>query len=243
MNSGRGAVLVSLGVLVAGCQAELPAPSPTSPLPDGGCVEGTHVLAGVVLNARDLGGLGNVGCGQLFRAAAPSSLSPDGCSAFAALGIKAVIDLREPTERRNVPDAPCLEPAVRMELAPLPIPYSVSPTDYLADLHSEPSVRKVFEVLGDETSYPVLFHCTYGRDRSGVVSALVLGVLGVSREDILRDYLRTGEAGLSTTPASLEAVLDDLDRLGGAEASLLSIGVTPAALATLRAKATRPLQP
>ena len=220
---------LALVVLVLGC-----APAPvTSPSADGGCLDAPRVFANVVENARDLGGSPGVRCGQLFRGAVPSAQPV--CASFANAGVKTVIDLRVPSERQGDPDAACLSTQASMVLAPMPIPYNVSPSDYLADLDS-PAVRTVFAQLGDASAYPLFFHCTYGRDRSGVVAALILSSLGVSREDILRDYQRTTEDGLRTTPASLEAVLDEVDRRGGIEAHLTAIGVTPAELATLRAQ-------
>ena len=112
----------------------------------------------------------------------------------------------------------------------------MSANEYLIDLHTDDTVKTLFATLGDEANYPIAFHCTYGRDRTGVAAALVLFTLGVSREEIKADYQRTAENGISTTPASLDAVLNEIDRLGGVEAHLNSIGVGPSSLATLRAR-------
>ena len=55
-----------------------------------------------------------------------------------------------------------------------------------------PAYKALFAaILADET--PVFFHCTAGKDRTGVAAALILRALGVSREDILADYLWTNE--------------------------------------------------
>lgn len=227
---------LSLALVFASACAPL-APMTAS---DGGCEAGAPVLEGDVSNGRDLGGLtagaSATKCGQLFRTAALNTLNPEGCTRFAQLGIKTVIDLRVATERQGSPNAACIEPGARQVIAPMPIPYNVSPADYLADLHEDAAVKTVFDTLGDAANYPVLFHCTYGRDRTGITAALVLLTLGVSREEIRRDYQRTAENGIRTTPASLDAALDEIDRLGGVEAHLGSIGVSPASLATLRAR-------
>lgn len=60
-----------------------------------------------------------------------------------------------------------------------------------------PNVKEIFEVLGDEANYPILFHCNAGADRTGTVAFLVNGVLGVSYEDLTRDFELTSfsEAG------------------------------------------------
>lgn len=44
-----------------------------------------------------------------------------------------------------------------------------------------------------ESNAPLVFHCTAGKDRTGFAAALVLLALGVSREDVMRDYLLTNE--------------------------------------------------
>ncbi|GME32743.1 Tyrosine protein phosphatase 6 [Neofusicoccum parvum] len=47
------------------------------------------------------------------------------------------------------------------------------------------------DVLAREESYPVLWHCTQGKDRTGLVTMLTLFLLGVSEEDVQRDYMAT----------------------------------------------------
>jgi protein-tyrosine phosphatase len=59
------------------------------------------------------------------------------------------------------------------------------------DAATAESVAVVFALLADESSYPLVFHCLGGKDRTGLIAALVLGVLGVVDEDIARDYART----------------------------------------------------
>ena len=50
-------------------------------------------------------------------------------------------------------------------------------------------MREVFDVLCDESNYPVVFHCSIGTDRTGAVAFLIDCVLGLSDADITRDYL------------------------------------------------------
>ena len=52
-------------------------------------------------------------------------------------------------------------------------------------------VRRI--VLAKEEEHAILYHCTEGKDRTGMVTALLLLLLGVSREDILADYLYTNK--------------------------------------------------
>lgn len=210
---------------------------PVVPQP-GACIAGQPVLVKQVTNARDLGGLptgsGSTQCGVLFRSAAPGPLDPTACASVKALGIDTVIDLREASERSSLPPPTCLT----VVSAPMPIPYNVSTTDYLADLHADASMKLVFDTMATAKG-GVLFHCTYGRDRSGVVAALLLRAAGVSRADVMADYQRTAENGLGGTPRSLEAVLDELDSTGGARAHLARIGVSDDTWNTLTTRLLR----
>ena len=50
-------------------------------------------------------------------------------------------------------------------------------------------VAQVFKLLADENNYPIIFHCSIGTDRTGLIAFLVNALLGVSEEDLYRDYL------------------------------------------------------
>ena len=52
---------------------------------------------------------------------------------------------------------------------------------------------KLFEILSDETNYPVVFHCSHGIHRTGTASALVLSALGVPWETVREDYLMSND--------------------------------------------------
>jgi protein-tyrosine phosphatase len=54
-----------------------------------------------------------------------------------------------------------------------------------------PQYREFFEILLRPESYPVVFHCTAGKDRTGFAAALLLSALGVDRETVMADYLLT----------------------------------------------------
>ena len=53
------------------------------------------------------------------------------------------------------------------------------------------NTKKIFGLLAEEDTYPVLIHCRAGKDRTGFISALLLLALGVDREIVFEDYLRT----------------------------------------------------
>lgn len=201
------------------------------------CAPHGAVLAEDLSNARDLVGTplspsGTVACGAVFRGP-PLTLSRDDCADAARLGLRTVLDLRIESERLATPDADCVT-ATRV-LAPMPVPYGLGPTDYLEDLHATASIAIAFHTFADADAYPIYFHCTFGRDRTGVVAALLLLTLGATRDEVMGEYLRSGP-NVGAYPDSLDAVLDEIERRGGAEAVLRDVGVTAAELAVMRAR-------
>ena len=56
-------------------------------------------------------------------------------------------------------------------------------------VNNSPMLREIFKILSDENNYPLFYHCSIGTDRTGLLSYLVNGLLGVSEEDLYRDYL------------------------------------------------------
>jgi protein-tyrosine phosphatase len=176
---------------------------------------------------------GIVACGAIYRGP-PLRLSEDGCTQAAQLGLRTLLDLRVEDERTSLPDSSCVE-AERV-FAPLPVPYGLGPTDYLADLHETASIALAFHTFGDPDAYPIYFHCTYGRDRTGVVGALLLLALGASRATVMEEYLLS-QPNVGAYPSSLDAVLDDIEGRGGADAVLRDVGISDSELAVLREKA------
>lgn len=194
-------------------------------------------------NARDVGGVvapgaQHVAYGALFRGP-PLRLSAEGCAEFARRGIRTVIDLRIGSEQTAPPA--CVTDRARLVLAPLPVPYNVSPADYVAILDASASIAAIFQVLSEAAAFPVYAHCTWGRDRTGVVSALVLSALGVSRQDVLREYALS-EASVGAFPGSLEAALDEVEGRGGVEAYLAGASVTPEQIRAIRARLLVPAE-
>lgn len=81
-------------------------------------------------------------------------------------------------------------------------------------------LKDVFAILGDESNYPVVIHCSIGTDRTGAVCFLINALLGASKEDLYKDYLFSnfGNIGKGRTPS----VIDDyLINIGTAKGSTL----------------------
>jgi len=212
--------------------------------PDGGialtdCPRTPWVLTSDVVNARDLGGTrlaqgGSVACGSIFRGP-PLTLSRVGCEQARALGLRTVIDLRVDYERSALPDSTCA--GADFVLTPLPVPYGLAAADYLADLNAD-TIAAVFHTFGDPARYPIYVHCTWGRDRTGVVAAVLLLALGVSQQAVMSEYLLS-QASVGAYPNSLQAVLTEVEARGGAELFLTSIGISREELTVMRSHAAR----
>jgi protein-tyrosine phosphatase len=180
------------------------------------------------VNFRDLGGYrtatgARVRWGRVFRSDA-ILLSDDDLARFSDLGIRTVYDLRSEVERSVHPNRFPDGQAPRVELLPLvsedpalnPME-GIDPSDgerFLEQLYlhilerSAPNFGRVLSGLAEELDLPAVFHCAAGKDRTGMVAAVLLCVLGVPLVDVLDDYELT--ARYRTT----EHVNANMNRLG-----------------------------
>jgi protein-tyrosine phosphatase len=151
------------------------------------------------INFRDVGGYpGESGqvtnWGKLFRAGSLHNLSEASIGRLHELGLKTVIDLRtvrEVTEKPDIIDGyayhslPVVDPEQEKILAK-----SNQLTEHYRFMleNTQPRLKLVFEQLANLENGPVLVHCAAGKDRTGLVIALVLGNAGVPDETIIEDY-------------------------------------------------------
>jgi protein-tyrosine phosphatase len=158
-----------------------------------------------VFNVRDLGGLPTIGGqtvrrGLVFRADGVNRLDGDDLELARTLGLRTVIDLRTlgevegrgtfPHDRLPVAwhHLPVLQGIWSEQL----VAPSTGAVDFLRDRYLEmlveggASIARAVELVADEP--PILFHCAAGKDRTGVVAAVVLGLLGVAPDVIADDY-------------------------------------------------------
>src|SRR5215469_12251618 len=94
-----------------------------------------------------------------------------------------------------------------------------------------------FMLLAEEGVYPALFHCSAGRDRTGVGAAMLLEMLGVERERILADFLESNTAfpRIPLKPAQLTPLFALIDASGDIDSFLVrEIGVSPQVIETIR---------
>lgn len=165
-------------------------------------------------NSRDVGGLragsGRLRSGHLVRSDAPVRLGEAGRLALRSLGIRRAIDLREPVEREL--DPPDLD-GLDIEIHHQPIlsdGFAVDPHSTLDEIYRDVLERRGVRIAAvvrllarDDT--PTLIFCSAGKDRTGIVIAVLLSVLGVPDEDIVADYARTERSLDGAFRAAIEA--------------------------------------
>jgi hypothetical protein len=97
--------------------------------------------------------------------------------------------------------------------------------------------RTFFKILAERDVYPLLFHCSAGRDRTGVGAAMLLELLGVARERIVADFLVSNVTfpKIPLAAAQLEPVFELIDESGGIEPFMVErIGLDPGDLEAIR---------
>lgn len=206
-------------------------------LPGGSCPR--RLLEGEVTNARELGGqlLGQsvrVGCGQIVRGGDLCRLSSAGCTQFAELGIKTVIDLRGAGTQQASPAASCAVAQASVVSAALPKLLPDTPANYLALMEEKEAISSVFAALGEQQNFPVYIHCVIGRDRASFITALILLALGADHQAVIDEFMLSGAAGIAVKEPCIKAILDEIQSRGGIESFLGSCGVTPAQIDNLR---------
>lgn len=97
------------------------------------------------------------------------------------LNIKTEIDLRAADNCKNQ------KPVLSEELTKW-INLPVRAYDGITEDSSQISYRKIFEIFGDISNYPIVYHCHGGCDRGGTVAFLLGGILGMNQDDLIRDY-------------------------------------------------------
>ena len=178
-------------------------------------------------NMRDIGGYGTtdgkrVSYGVLYRSDRFQMATERDCRILRELGIRSLIDLRSPEEVYVAPDAECLRSFLRFSHYPIYITGSTYQEAYynIVTTYSS-SLVNALKTIADPENLPLVYHCTQGKDRTGVLTALILELLGAGRETILFDYLRSNQAGYYVDESWLQMVFDRIDEEGGIEAFLL----------------------
>ena len=227
-----------------------------------------HLPIAGTYNIRDLGGYatgsGETRWRQVLRADALHRLDEAGMATLVEAGVRTVIDLRHDHELVSAPNPFSTADGVEYinislfeHLTPPGMaPGTARPTNVLLELYKmalaqrQEAIRDVFVAIADAPEGMVLFHCTAGKDRTGIIAALLLAAHGVDPETIEEDYAVTARmiapmvdelvAGavargadigrfkllLGSEPETMREFLDHLEAAhGGADAYLSAIGI------------------
>lgn len=157
------------------------------------------VLLTDVMNMRDMGGWSagegrRVRFGRLYRSAAfdrkdkwfdfggrPTASSETRGFVVGKLGVKTDLDLRAAHEVRGLRESP-LGGTVRWVNVPFTTGIGVNSQE------GKEAFRRIFRILQDADNYPIVIHCQFGRDRTGMLCYILNGLLGVSKRDLLDDW-------------------------------------------------------
>jgi protein-tyrosine phosphatase len=235
------------------------------------------------LNVRDLGGHptgdgGETSFGSVVRADSVSQLSDKGWQALAAYGIRTVVDLRGDHERdedpprelpvdvRHVPFMEASEAEWEQigeeleKLDELPVAEATQQAYLLFLERFKPNVGASVRAVAEAPEGGVVVHCVGGKDRTGLLAALLLHVAGVATGDIAADYalseerlrprhdawLEAAETAAErkrleritqTPPQVITGIFDELERrYGSVDAYLCAAGVGEEDLARARSR-------
>ena len=171
------------------------------------------------LNFRDVGGYPTrwgraVRRHVVYRSDSLAAVGDAGWERLSELGIREIFDLRYDLERRTAPyQAPDGMRATTLAIGPREVQTEAADVfellksggpddfgvDYMIDLyqrmfadHAE-VFGELLTHLADRRRLPAVFHCTAGKDRTGIAAALLLSALGVERETVLDDYELSNE--------------------------------------------------
>lgn len=171
-----------------------------------------HVAFDRLYNFRDFGGYRTaegrrVRWGRLYRSDSLSKLAGNDLARFADVGVRTVIDLRHSWEIDKRGRAPQAAELAYHHFSIEHRPYDqsqltevVDPVRFLADRYAEvvsdgvAEIGLALRVIATAGSAPLVIHCASGKDRTGILAAIVQSLLGVAEEDIVSDFALTGLA-------------------------------------------------
>jgi rhodanese-related sulfurtransferase len=172
-------------------------------------------IAGV-FNFRDLGGGvtasgRRVRSGVIFRSAALDEMTDEGLATLESLGVRTVVDVRSESEVEIDGRFPFERSSIRWVHVPSPMgpprPGSKEPDSSRSEMadHEDPMslvftrimtvgapfVGRVIREVADPTNKSVVLHCTSGKDRTGVIAALIQLIIGRDLDTVVADFERT----------------------------------------------------
>jgi protein-tyrosine phosphatase len=158
------------------------------------------------VNVRDLGGLplesgGETQFGVVVRADSIRGLTERGWDALLDYGVRSAVDLRADDELARDPPGDAPIPVAHLPLSPSNLDWSSVRSGYVALLQNyRPQFARAATAVA-QSDQAVVVHCQGGRDRTGVLVALLLELAGVEPEAIVADHVRSEESWAPYLPA------------------------------------------
>ena len=197
----------------------MPSSEASLPSPPFYSVEGVH-------NLRDLGGYGVSSPSNtttkknfIYRSAQLTRIAPSGAQTLVSdLGIKTIYDLRSTIETtkavtptipgaqvisvpvfqdgvdKSSPEKLALRYRVDAETESVAVAFARAYSDFLTD--GVPAFRTVFTHIRDQPTSPFLIHCAGGKDRTGVLAALMLRIAGVTDDEVISNEYQLTKKGM-----------------------------------------------
>lgn len=162
-------------------------------------------------NVRDLGGYEtkdhrHVKSGLLFRSGDLDKLTEEDIELLSAIPLKTIIDFREKDKLVSTPDKEIDSvtksislPINAGEIIEAKIDFTREIPLIMIDAYKaivrnyQDKFKIFFQILSEQANAPLLFHCSAGKDRTGIAAALILSALGVEKKTIMEDYMLTNE--------------------------------------------------
>jgi hypothetical protein len=203
-------------------------------------------------NFRDLGGHPTassrpVRAGKIFRSSHLAEVPPE--SPISQLKLRTLVTLQSRAEVKHLGSPqPATRAGVRWEHIPMGDEWfndqgytRVAPEpgrEHLAlVMHFREDWLRFFKLLAERDVYPLLFHCSAGRDRTGVGAAMLLSMLGVERDRIVADFLESNLVfkKIPLAAEQLDPVFELIDENGGIGGFMHEvIGLAPGELAIIQ---------
>ncbi|MBC1553342.1 tyrosine-protein phosphatase [Listeria booriae] len=184
--------------------------------------DGTHMVIGErtiplegCFNFRDLGGYVNtagktVKWGKLYRSSLLTNITEKDKDTLEKLGVSWICDLRSTSEiaakptpalahikNRHIPIGTAKNESTESQKIDIPDDHRVYEPlmgeSYRVFAQSKDGFREIFNDIIEKEEVPFLFHCTAGKDRTGVLGALLLKLLDIPENTILADYELTNQ--------------------------------------------------
>ena len=176
---------------------------------------------------------------MVYRSGTLSHVTDAGCAAFRELGVVTVIDFRNRLSPLPLYNGDVWGIQRVAKVHGLPMSFATGEPwqeQYVRGLRDNAeAIRRAFALLARPGSLPLMYHCRDGADRTGVMTALLLTLLGVDRSTVIAEFRLSEQVDHPGSLGAMERLLDSVEAGGGIGPFLAGIGVSTDEQASIRA--------